>query len=139
MASAYPKMVLRIVLAALSFAIAIVLTVFPGPAIPFWLFGFVLLGFSVGQILMGLHGVQDFLHRHFPVSRNLPTLRRRHIRRIMRQRWVRTLERLSGAKRRRRKRHERVHARTVSERARLEATRDPCLGSDPESKKKPAG
>ena len=118
MQSGYPMMVLRIVLALLSFAIAIVLTVFPGPAIPFWLLGFVLLGFSVGQILMRLHGVQDFLHRHLPVSRNLPTLRRRHIRRIMRQRWVRALERLSGSKRRRRKRHMRAHKRAVPERAR---------------------
>jgi hypothetical protein len=118
MASGYPMMVLRIVLAALSFAIAIVLTVFPGPAFPFWLFGFVLLGFSVGQILMGLHGVQDFLHRKVPVSRNLPKLRKLHIRRIMRQSWVRTLERLTGAKRRRRKRHMRAHARAVSDRAR---------------------
>ena len=118
MASGYPMMVLRIVLAVLSFAIAIVLTIFPGPAIPFWLFGFVLLGFSVGQILMGVHGVQDFLHRNVPMSRSLPTLRKRHIRRIMRQRWVQTLERLSGAKRRRRKRHIRVHARATSGRAR---------------------
>ena len=116
--SGYPKMVLRIVGAVLSFAIAIVLTIFPGPAIPFWLLGFVLLGFGVGQILMGVHGVQDYLHRHVPVSRNLPTLRKRHIRRIMRQRWVRTLERLSGAKRRRRRQHVRAHARAVSERAR---------------------
>jgi hypothetical protein len=118
MASGYPMMVLRIVLAALSFVVAIVLTIFPGPAFVFWLIGFVLLGFSVGQILMGLHGVQDFLHRNVPVSRNLPTLRKRHIRRIMRQQWVKTLERLTGAKRRRRKHHVRAHARALSERAR---------------------
>ena len=118
MASGYPMMVLRIVLAVLSFAIAIVLSVFPGPAVPFWLLGFVLLGFSVGQILMSLHSVQTFLHRNVPASRNLPTLRKRHIRRIMRQRWVQTLERFSGAKRRRRKHHVRAHARALSERAR---------------------
>jgi hypothetical protein len=67
---------------------------------------------------MGLHGVQDFLHRNVPVSRNLPTLRKWHIRRIMRQRWVKTLERVTGAKRRRRKHHVRAHARALSERAR---------------------
>src|SRR6185295_17011051 len=103
MKSGYPMMMLRIVLAVLSFAVAIVLTVFPGPAIPFWLLGFVLLGFSVGQILMGLHSFQGFFHRHVPASRRLPTLRKRHIRKLLRRRWVQALDRLSGAKRRRRR------------------------------------
>jgi hypothetical protein len=118
MQSRYPMMVLRIVLAVLSFAIAIVLTVFPGPAIPFWLLGFVFLGFSVGQILMGVHGVQDFLHRHLPASRRLPRLQKRHIRNIMRRRWVQTLDRISGSKRRRRRRHVRGHKQAVTERSR---------------------
>jgi hypothetical protein len=103
MQSGYPMMVLRIVLAVLSFAIAIVLTVFPGPAIPFFLLGFVLLGFSVGQILMGLHSVQEFVHRHVPASRRLPRLRKRHIRTLLRRRWVRMLDRISGSKLRRRR------------------------------------
>jgi hypothetical protein len=118
MKSGYPMMVLRIVLAVLSFAIAIVLSVIPGPAFPFWLLGFVLLGFGVGQILMGLHSVQAFFHRHVPVSRRLPTLRKRHIRRILRRRWVQTLDRFSGAKRRRRLRRQHRHKPTVVERSR---------------------
>jgi hypothetical protein len=118
MQSAYPMMVLRIVLAVLSFAIAIVLSVFPGPAFPFWLLGFVLLGFGVGQILMSLHSVQAFFHHHVPASRRLPTLRKRHIRRILRRRWVQTLDRFSGAKRRRRLRRMRRHRPTAAERAR---------------------
>lgn len=109
-------MVVRLVLAVLSFAIAIVLSIFPGPAIPFWLLGFVLLGFSVGQILMGLHSVQEFMHRHVPASRRLPRLRKRHIRTLLRRRWVRMLDRWSGAKRRRR--HVRAAKRGVAARSR---------------------
>jgi hypothetical protein len=98
----YARWLARVIGAALCFATAIVLTVFPGPAFPFWILGFVLLGFSAGQLLLSLHAFQDWLHRHAPVAQRLPRLRKRHIRVVLRHRWVRALERLTRQRERRR-------------------------------------
>ena len=95
-ASPTVRLVLRMVLAAVCFVVAAVLSVFPGPAFVFWLAGFILLGFSAGQILLSLHAVQEFLHRHVPYANRLPKLRKQHIRHMLRHRWVRMLDRLSG-------------------------------------------
>ena len=95
-ASPTVRLVLRMVLAAVCFIVAAVLSVFPGPAFVFWLAGFILLGFSAGQILLSLHAVQEFLHRHVPYANRLPKLRKQHIRHMLRHRWVRMLDRLSG-------------------------------------------
>ncbi len=104
-ASRTARLVIRSVLALLCFVIAAVLSVFPGPAFVFWIAGFVLLGFSVGQILLSVHAVQEFLHRRVPYAgRVLPRLRKHHIRRVMRHRWVRMLDSLSGRGEERRRR-----------------------------------
>ena len=95
-ASPTVRLVLRMVLAAVCFVVAAVLSVFPGPAFVFWLAGFILLGFSAGQILLSLHAVQEFLHRHVPYANRLPKLRKQHIRHMLRHSWVRMLDRLSG-------------------------------------------
>jgi hypothetical protein len=100
------RLVGRTVLAVLCFVIAVVLTVAPGPAFVFWIAGFVLLGFSVGQILLSVHAVQEFLHRRVPYADRLPKLRKHQIRRLMRHRWVRMLDSLSGHRERRRLRRE---------------------------------
>jgi hypothetical protein len=99
----YARWLARVIGAVLCFAIAIVLTIFPGPAVPFWILGFVLLGFSVGQLLMSVHAFQDWLHRHVPAAQGLPRLRKRHIRRVLRHRWVRALERWTHHRERRRR------------------------------------
>lgn len=103
-ASRTARLVIRSVLAIVCFAIAIVLSVMPGPAFVFWIAGFVLLGFSVGQILLSAHAVQEFLHRHMPWAAGLPRLRKHHIRRMMRHRWVRMLDSVSGRGEQRRRR-----------------------------------
>jgi hypothetical protein len=100
--SRYARWLARVVAAVICFAIAIVLTVLPGPAFLFWILGFALLGVSIGQILLALHAVQDWLHRHVPFADRLPRLRKGHIRAILRHRWVRALERLSEHRERRR-------------------------------------
>jgi hypothetical protein len=105
-ASRTARLVIRSVLALLCFVIAAVLSVFPGPAFVFWIAGFVLLGFSVGQILLSVHAVQEFLHRRLPYADRLPRLRKHHIRRVMRHRWVRMLDSLSGRGEERRRRRE---------------------------------
>ena len=110
-ASPTARLVIRIVLALACFAIAAVLSVVPGPAFIFWLAGFVLLGFSAGQILLSLHAVQEFLHRHVPYADRLPRLRKLHIRRMLRHRWVQTIDRLSGGREARRRRRARREAR----------------------------
>lgn len=89
------RLVVRIALAAVCFGLAVVLSVMPGPAVVFWLAGFVLLGFSAGQILLSLHAVQEVLHRHVPLANRLPRLRKQHIRRLLRHRWVRFVDRLA--------------------------------------------
>ena len=95
--------VARVALAVVSFAVALVLSVFPGPAFPFWILGFVLLGFGVGQILLRAQAVQRWLHRHVPGARRwVPRVRYRHMRTILRHRWVQTLDRLSAHRERRR-------------------------------------
>jgi hypothetical protein len=94
---------MRVAGAAVAFAIAIVLTVFPGPAIPFWILGFILLGVSAGQLLLSLHAFQGWLNATIPASQRLPRLRKHHIRRVLRHRWVRTLERLTHHRERRRR------------------------------------
>lgn len=95
--------VARIVLAILCFAIAIVLSVIPGPAFPFWILGLVLLGFGVGPMLLRAKAVQEWTHRHVPgAERWVPRLRYRHMRMILRHRWVRMLDRVSAHRGRRR-------------------------------------
>lgn len=95
-ASPTARLVIRTVLAAVCFVIAAVLSVMPGPAFVFWLAGFILLGFSAGQILLSLHAAQEVLHRHVPFADRLPRLHKQHIRRMLRHRWIRALDRLSG-------------------------------------------
>jgi len=98
----YPMLVARTMLAIVCFAIAIVLTVAPGPAFVFWALGFVLLGFSVGQMLLSVVAFQDFLRRRVPYADRLPRMSQRQIRAILRQHWVRSLDRLSAQRERRR-------------------------------------
>jgi hypothetical protein len=105
-ASPAVRLVIRSVLALLCFAVAAVLSVMPGPAFVFWIAGFVVLGFSVGQVLLSIHAVQEFLHRRVPYADRLPRLRKHHIRRMMRHRWVRTLDSLSGRGEQRRRRRQ---------------------------------
>jgi hypothetical protein len=100
------RLVGRGVLAILCFIVAIVLSVAPGPAFIFWIAGFVLLGFSVGQILLSVHAVQEVVRRRVPYADRLPRLRKHQIRRMMRHRWVRMLDSLSGHRERRRLRRE---------------------------------
>ena len=100
------KLVVRGVLAILCFLVAIVLSVAPGPAFIFWIAGFVLLGFSVGQILLSAHAVQEVVRRRVPYADRLPRLRQHQIRRLMRHRWVRMLDTFSGHRERRRLRRE---------------------------------
>jgi hypothetical protein len=120
-ASPTARLVIRVVLAVLCFVVAAVLSVFPGPAFVFWIAGFVLLGFSVGQILLSIHAVQEFVHRRLPwTERVVPRLRKHHIRRVMRHRWIRMLDGLSGHRERR---HRRREERRVAARARRSPTR----------------
>jgi hypothetical protein len=102
--SRWPLFVLRVALAVVCFAIAVVLMFIPGPAILFWLAGFVMLGFSVGQILMSVQKTQDFLYRHIPILQRLPRMRKGHVRMILRNRWVQWIDRLSSSRERRRAR-----------------------------------
>jgi hypothetical protein len=118
-ASRTARLVLRAVAALVCFAIAVVLSVMPGPAFVFWIAGFVLLGFSVGQILLSVHAVQEFVHEHVPYAHRLPRLHKHHIRRMMRHRWVRTLDSLSGRPEVRRRRRERRRAQSAQ-------ARQPC-------------
>ncbi len=121
-ASRTARLVIRIVLAVVCFVVAAVLSVVPGPAFVFWLAGLVLLGFSVGQILLSIHAVQEFLHRRVPYADRLPRLRKHHIRRVMRHRWIRMLDARSGH---REDRHRRREARRQAAQARGHApTRD---------------
>lgn len=102
-ASPTVRLLIRMVAAAVCFVIALILSVMPGPAFVFWLAGFILLGFSAGQVLLSVHAVQEYLHRHVPGARRLPRLHKRHIRGMLRHRWVRMIDRLSGARERRRR------------------------------------
>ena len=114
-ASRTARLAIRAVAALVCFAIAVVLSVMPGPAFVFWIAGFVLLGFSVGQILLSVHAVQEFLNDHVPYADRLPRLRKQQIRRMMRHRWVRSIDALSRDQDRRRRRRE---ARRADARAR---------------------
>jgi polyferredoxin len=111
------RLVARAVLAVLCFVIAIVLTVAPGPAFVFWIAGFVLLGFSVGQILLSVHAVQEWVRPRVPYGDRLPRLRKHQIRRMMRHRWVRVIDSFSGHRekraRRRGARRDAAHARVA--------------------------
>src|SRR2546422_430752 len=78
------------------FAVAIVLTVLPGPAFVFWILGFMFLGFGAGQILLSLHAVQEWMHRKVPLANRFPRLRKGHIRKVLRHRWIQMLDGLSG-------------------------------------------
>lgn len=95
-------LVARIVLGIACFAIGAVLSVVPGPAFVFWLAGLALLGVSAGQLLLSIHAVQEFVHRHLPVPAWLPRLRKQHIRKVLRHRWVRMVDHLSGGREKRR-------------------------------------
>jgi len=95
------RLVARAVLAVLCFVVAIVLSVAPGPAFVFWIAGFVLLGFSVGQILLSVHATQEWVRRRVPYGERLPRLRKHQIRRMMRHRWVRMIDSFSGHRERR--------------------------------------
>lgn len=117
-ASPTVRLVLRIALAAICFVVAAVLSVVPGPAFVFWLAGFILLGFSAGQILLSLHAVQEFLRRHVPYANRLPRLHKLHIRRMLRHRWVRAIDRLSGG-------HEGRARRRAARAARMLQRREP--------------
>ena len=119
-ASPTARLVIRVVLAVLCFVVAAVLSVMPGPAFVFWIAGFVLLGFSVGQILLSIHAVQELVHRRLPwAERLVPRLRKQHIRRMMRHRWVRRLDGLSGHRERR---HRQRDARRAAAQARRTST-----------------
>jgi hypothetical protein len=112
------RVVVRTVLAGVCFVIAALLSVLPGPAFVFWIAGFVLLGFSAGQILLSVHAVQEFLHRRVPYADRLPRLRKHQIRRMLRHRWVRAIDRLS---KRHERRIQRRKMRAAEERARRQA------------------
>ena len=92
----YPRLVLRMVATVVCFAVAIVLTVLPGPAFVFWILGFMFLGFGAGQILLSLHAVQEWMHRKVPLANRFPRLRKGHIRKVLRHRWIQMLDGLSG-------------------------------------------
>ena len=81
--SAGPRLILRLALALVCFAIAIPLMFMPGPAIVFWLAGLLVLGFSVRDIVMFLHRV-------------IPGFERRHAEAALRHRWIRWIDRLSA-------------------------------------------
>ena len=105
-------------LAGLCFAVAIVLSVLPGPAFLFWIAGFVLLGVSVGQLLLSIHAIQEFVHGRLPwMERLVPRLRKHHIRRVMRHRWVRMLDALSGRHEHKRRRREQRRAAAQTRRS----------------------
>jgi len=116
-ASRPARLAIRAVAALVCFAIAAVLSVMPGPAFVFWIAGFVLLGFSVGRILLSVHAVQEFVHEHVPYADRLPRLHKQQIRRMMRHRWVRTLDSLSGRPEVRRRQRERRRAQSAEARA----------------------
>lgn len=107
----WPLFLARVVLALVCFAVAIVLAFIPGPAILFWFAGFLLLGFSVGQVLMSVQRTQEFLNRHIPPLRLLPRLKKGHVRAVMKNRWVQWLDRVSSHR-------ERRHAKRAARRAR---------------------
>lgn len=137
----YIGWLVRLVAAAICFVVGIVLSVLPGPAILFFALGFVLLGVSIGQFLLTVHAVQDWLHRHVPPARRLPRLRKGHIRAILRQRWVRAIDRLSAhrdrrrrARERRRRARERLrrrHAALDGPAESARATEPPCDSDSP--------
>jgi hypothetical protein len=112
------RLVIRAVLAGLCFVVAIVLSVLPGPAFLFWIAGFVLLGVSVGQLLLSIHAIQEFVHGRLPwMERLVPRLRKHHIRRAMRHRWVRMLDALSGRHEHKRRRLEQRRAAAQTRRS----------------------
>lgn len=105
-ASRTARLAIRAILALVCFVIAAILSVMPGPAFVFWIAGLVLLGFSVGQILLSVHAVQEFVHDHVPYADRLPRLRKDQIRRLMRHRWVRKIDSWSSRPDDRRRRRE---------------------------------
>lgn len=98
----YLLVVLRLVLAIACFVIATILAFIPGPAFLFWIFGFIFLGYGAGEILLSFQRVQDWMRAHVPLWDRIPPLRDRHIRYLMRNSWVRWLDRLSASRERRR-------------------------------------
>jgi len=114
-ASRTARAVVRAVLALVCFGIALVLSVMPGPAFVFWIAGFVFLGFGVGQILLSVLAAQEFVRDRVPYADRLPRLRMYQIRRMMRHRWVRRIDKISGSPEARRRRRE---ARRAAARAR---------------------
>ncbi len=101
MGSRYPVLMLRTAAAVVSFVIATILAFIPGPAIPFWILGFVLLGYGAGEILLSFEKVQAWLHRHVPFVDRLPRYHRRHTRRILRNPWIRYFESVFSSRTRR--------------------------------------
>jgi len=98
------RLVVRALLAVLCFVIAIVLTVAPGPAFVFWIAGFVLLGFSVGQILLSVHAVQEWVRPRVPYGDRLPRLRKAPDPPHDAARWVRMIDSFSGHREKRARR-----------------------------------
>ncbi len=112
--SHYTMFLVRIVLAVLCFVVAVILAFIPGPAILFWIFGFIFLGYSAGEILLSFQKVQDWLRLRVPLWNRLPPLRDRHIRFLMRNQWIKWVDRLSASRERRRaKRAERRLAKAA--------------------------
>jgi hypothetical protein len=107
--------VARLALALACFAIALVLTVMPGPAFVFWILGLALLGYGVGQILMSIHAVQEIVHRRLPFGHRLPRLRKGHVKAILRHRWVRALDHLVPHRKQRRAARARRRAERAAE------------------------
>lgn len=124
----YLGWLLRLVAAAVCFVVGLVLSVLPGPAVVFFALGFMLLGVSVGQLLLTVHAVQDWLHHHVPPARRLPRLRKGHIRTILRQRWVRAIDRVSAHRERRRLARERRRRARERLRHRRRASDGPADG-----------
>ncbi len=90
-------LLIRLPLALVCFVVAVVLMFIPGPAFVFWILGLMLLGFSVGQILLSVRRGQRLLHRHVPASRRVvPRIRLRHMKAVLRNRWIRWLDGLSN-------------------------------------------
>jgi hypothetical protein len=130
-ASRTARLAIRAVLALVCFVIAVILSVMPGPAFVFWIAGFVLLGFSVGQILLSVHAVQEFLHDRVPYADRLPRLRKYQIRRLMRHRWVRTIDAWSSRPDDRRRRREARRAAARARRARGARRAEPAGHENP--------
>jgi len=75
----------------------------------------------VGQILLSVLAAQEFVRDRVPYADRLPRLRKYQIRRMMRHRWVRSIDKISGSPEARRRRREARRARRASGARRAEA------------------